>query len=384
MVNPFSIIAAGVMNSIRRNNVVSAPASPALTEYINYFLSYPALILGTGTVMLTTLGISYCFNLKPYTYLISFSEIFDSSASRASRSSSSSSASEASGAPESDKYEFKYFEEYDKWTEQKQNETTDSKDVYQIENKEHIQECLNNMYYSTIKDYINDTYKEIIMCYDHATQSFAYYAKTANIPYKYLETAARKYVIETNAPENLYVDIRKEYENAKNKAQKTSNEKVTDAAAAADAVGHVVGGRNPQRNPQRNPHTDDDDVFATFKKYNKTSNIPVSDIHSVKTSSSSSSSSSQLENAVLSSVQGLSNQPNTDTNTPPILREKANRYSYRGKIEDFETHHASYLANRRQQQSNDTDAAPTDTTRGAETKTKMSYQEYKEMQKKLK
>ena len=213
------------------------------------------------------------------------------------------------------------------------------------------------------------------MCYDHATQSFAYYAKTANIPYKYLETAARKYVIETNAPENLYVDIRKEYENAKNKAQKTSNEKVTDAAAA-DAVGPVVGGRTPQRNP----HTDDDAVFATFKKYNKTSNIPVSDIHSVKTSSSS----SQLENAVLSSVQGLSNQPNTDTNTPPILREKANRYSYRGKIEDFETHHASYLANRRQQQSNDTDAAPTDTTRGAETKTKMSYQEYKEMQKKLK
>jgi hypothetical protein len=370
MVNPFSIIAAGVMNSIRRNNAVSAPASPALTEYINYFLSYPALILGTGTVMLTTLGISYYFNLKPYTYLISFSEIFDSSASKASRSSASS-----SGAPESDKYEFKYFDEYDKWTEQKQNETTDSKDVYQIENKEHIQECLNNMYYSTIKDYINDTYKEIIMCYDHATQSFAYYAKTANIPYKYLETAARKYVIETNAPENLYVDIRKEYENAKNKAQKTSNEKVTDAAAADATKSPVVGGRTPQRNP----HTDDDAVFATFKKYNKTSNIPVSDIHSVKTSSSS-----QLENAVLSSVQGLSNQPNTDTNTPPILREKANRYSYRGKIEDFETHHASYLANRRQQQSNDTDAAPTDTTTGAETKTKMSYQEYKEMQKKLK
>ena len=145
------------MNSIRRNNAVSAPASPALTEYINYFLSYPALILGTGTVMLTTLGISFCFNLKPYTYLISsltsFSEIFDSSASRASASAS------ASGTSESDKYEFKYFEEYDKWTEQKQNETTNSKEVYQSENKEHIQECLNNMYYSTIKDYMHTMQK---------------------------------------------------------------------------------------------------------------------------------------------------------------------------------------------------------------------------------
>ena len=364
MVNPFSIIAAGVINSFRRNNApLPAPAShTALTEYINYFLSYPALILGTGTVMLTTLlGISYCFNLKPYTYLIP-----------------PAAAPAAATSEESDKYEFKYFEEYDKWIEEKQNETTKSKEAYQSENKEHIQECLNNMYYSTIKDYINDTYKEIIMCYDHATQSFAYYAKTANIPYKYLETAARKYVIETNAPEELYVDIRKEYENAKNKAQHTSND--ADATATATATSTttsttVVGGRNPQRNPHT---TDDNDVFATFKKYNKTSNIPVSDIHSVK-----SASASQLENAVLSSVQGLSNQPNTDTNTPPILREKANRYSYRGKIEDFETHHASYLANRRRQDVNTTHTDTTTTTESFKSQ-KMSYQEYKEMQKKLK
>ena len=255
MVNPFSIIAAGVMNSIRRNNAVSAPASPALTEYINYFLSYSALILGTGTVMLTTLGISYYFNLKPYTYLIS-------ALSSAPESSASSESPESS---ESEKYEFKYFEEYDKWTEQKQNETIKSKEAYQNENKEHIQECLNNMYYSTIKDYINDTYKEIIMCYDHATQSFAYYAKTANIPYKYLETAARKYVIETNAPEELYVDIRKEYENAKNKAQKTStdtNEKVTaDATTATTATTAVVGGGTPTPYSQHLKNTTRRQIF---------------------------------------------------------------------------------------------------------------------------
>jgi hypothetical protein len=350
MVNPFSIITAGIMNSFRRNNALPPAASSAhtaLTEYINYFLSYPALILGTGTVMLTTLGISYYFNLKPYTYLIP-----PPPAAAATAESSTS---------ESSKYEFKYFEEYDKWIEKKQNETTKTKEAYQSENKEHIQECLNNMYYSTIKDYINDTYKEIIMCYDHATQSFAYYAKTANIPYKYLETAARKYVIETNAPEDLYVDIRKEYENAKNKAEQTSNEineKVADAETDAE--------------------TDDDAVFATFKKYNKTSNIPVSDIHTIK---SSSSASSQLENAVLSSFQGISNT-DTNTNTPPILREKANRYSYRGKIEDFETHHASYLANRRRQ---DVNTNPdTATTTESFKSQKMSYQEYKEMQKKLK
>lgn len=364
MVNPYSIIVLGFINAFRRNNNNDHNTS----EYMNYFLSYSGLILGTGTIMLTTLGISYYFNLKPYTYLKSSLKILTNKGVGSETES------------ETELYETKYFTEYDKYLEQKKNETTKEKEIYQEENKAHTKECLENMYYSTITEYINETYGNIIMCYDHATQSFAYYAKTANIPYKYLETVARKYVIETNAPEELYVDIRKEYENAKNKAQEQqsgvseTNFKVKPSTKTEDT-----------KTENTDNNTDDEDVFATFKSYNKASNIPVNDIHSVK-SKSSSSSSTPLETAVLTATQAHSKQHTTETHgstKTAIIREKANRYSYRGKITDFETHHATFLANRRQQahereREEEGDRNKEDAT--TEPTSRMSYQEYKKLQ----
>jgi hypothetical protein len=98
-------------------------------------------------------------------------------------------------------FEDKYFKEYDKWKyTQSEHETTE----------EHKKECLENMYYSTVRETINDFYGDVIMCYDNKTSSFAYYARTGAIPYKYLETISRKYMIETNAPRDIHVDIRSE------------------------------------------------------------------------------------------------------------------------------------------------------------------------------
>jgi len=354
MVNPYSIIVLGFINAFRRNNNNNDHNT---SEYMNYFLSYSGLILGTGTVMLTTLGISYYFNLKPYTYLKSSLKILTNKGGE----------TESENQP---LYETKYFAEYDKYMEQKRNETTNEKEIYQEENKAHTKECLENMYYSTITEYINETYGNIIMCYDHATQSFAYYAKTANIPYKYLETVARKYVIDTNAPEELYVDIRKEYENAKNKAQ--------DRESGVSETNVKV---NPSSNTDNTDNTDEEDVFATFKSYNKASNIPVNDIHNVK--SKSGSQSTPLEAAVLTATQAHSTQHSTQTDAQggstktAILREKANRYSYRGKITDFKEHHATFLANRRQKA---TEESTEQANQQTEPTTKMSYQEYKKLQ----
>ncbi len=364
----------GFINAFRRNNNDNSNhgTSPhhslsSTTEYINYFLSYSGLILGTGTVMLTTLGISYYYNLKPYTYLKS---------SITSLRFLNNNRNEKDGETESENqlaYETKYFAEYDKYMEQKRNETTNEKEIYQEENKAHTKECLENMYYSTITEYINETYGNIIMCYDHATQSFAYYAKTANIPYKYLETVARKYVIDTNAPEELYVDIRKEYENAKNKAQ--------ERQSGVSETNVKVNPSSNTDNTDNTGNTDEEDVFATFKSYNKASNIPVNDIHNVK--SKSGSQSTPLEAAVLTATQAHSTQHSTQTDAQggstktAILREKANRYSYRGKITDFKEHHATFLANRRQKA---TEESTEQANQQTEPTTKMSYQEYKKLQ----
>ena len=121
-------------------------------------------------------------------------------------------------------FEDKYFEEYDEWlaNNSHNNNNTDLTTTNVIINpveEAHKKERLENMYYLTVKERINDFYGDVIMCYDHATLSFAYYARTANIPYKYLETISRKYMIETNGPREIHVDIREEYKKAKDKTK---------------------------------------------------------------------------------------------------------------------------------------------------------------------
>jgi len=333
MVNPFSTIIFSFLN-MNRNQQHQTHHQTQQSNEAGYFLSYGSLIVGTGTVMLSTLIISYYFNTKPYTYLKSAVSTISYILSE-----DVSSRSITKNSENSDKYENKYFNEYDAWLESKKANTA-------------ANDALNNMYYSTIRDTINDVYGDIIMCYDNATQSFAYYAKTANIPYKYLETAARKYVIDTDADKSIYIDIRKEYENAKNKLEnKTdSTEKQTNNA----------------------DEDDDTTLYVKFKSYNTASNIPVNDIHTKKMTA--------LESAVLSSVSGANMGGGGATNTKQgtILRENSNRYSYRGKLTDYEIHHENFLADKRMKTKTETEI--NSITTEDNNKDKMSYQEFKKKQ----
>jgi len=330
---------------------------------VNYFLSYGSLILGTSTVLLSTFVVSYYFNLKPYTYL-------KSAVSTLSYNLLSKDVNKRNNnnTDYKNKYENKYFDEYDTWLETKKENTSNT-------------DNLDNMYYSTIRDTINETYGDIIMCYDNATQSFAYYAKTANIPYKYLETAARKYVIETNADVSIYIDIRKEFEKAKNKIENTIVSSITPSETNAGLKTNVVNDNNKDDKTNEKENKDDDrNLFAKFKSYNTASNIPVNDIHTKKIT--------ELESAVLSSVNVVKTN---DGNTKPhvsILRENSNRYSYRGKLSDYEIHHEKFLADRRKKiqrsaaeessaESSTSETKRHNTNEHNNSNTKMSYQEFK-------
>ena len=202
-------------------------------------------------------------------------------------------------------FEDKYFKEYDKWKyTQSEEETTE----------EHKKECLENMYYSTVRETINDFYGDVIMCYDNKTSSFAYYARTGAIPYKYLETISRKYMIETNAPRDIHVDIRSEYDKAK------------QAAAAAAAPATTPAATDDHAATAATTETDDheDTVYVKLKSYNTASNLKIHTHTNDKTTTE----------------QNMSNNNNNNNNNKSnvILRENANRYSYRGKITDFEEH----------------------------------------------
>ena len=62
-------------------------------------------------------------------------------------------------------FEDKYFKEYDDWVSN--TTTTNTAATATESNEEHKKECLENMYYATVRETINDFYGDIIMCYDH-------------------------------------------------------------------------------------------------------------------------------------------------------------------------------------------------------------------------
>jgi hypothetical protein len=262
-------------------------------------------------------------------------------------------------------FEDKYFNEYDDWQkrqkqQQQQQEQQDTTSATEAE-QQHRKECLENMYYSTVRETIDDFYGDVVMCYDHATLSFAYYARTANIPYKYLETISRKYMIETNAPREIHVDIRDEYNKAKNQnrtATATTATATTDTATATTATTTAATEETP-------------DVFVKLKSYNTASNL---NLHTT---------TNETTNKIHKYVAGTEGPPTGHEGQPTgpagtagpagttgpaagttnkIFREKANRYSYRGKIADFDVNHKTFLADRR---AATTDTATADTTTAA-------------------
>ena len=220
-------------------------------------------------------------------------------------------------------FEDKYFKEYDEWVA-----TITATATATESNEEHKKECLENMYYATVRETINDFYGDIIMCYDHNTFSFAYYARTANIPYKYLETISRKYMIETNAPREIHVDIRSEYQKAKDRNNAPPVNTIVTAATE----------QTPTPAPAQEPHTE---VYVKLKSYNNASNLKI------HTTTNDEKANKFADSTKHDDVAANDANATPSHSSKTIIREKANRYSYRGKIDEFAEHHKTFLANRR-------------------------------------
>jgi len=165
-------------------------------------------------------------------------------------------------------YENEMFEEYDN-----------------LEDKELTEDFVKDLSLNTITETIPRV-GDVLMYYDSELESFVYYSKTKEIPYKYLETVARKYVIHYDC-KNIYVDIRKEYENGVNKCKEIKEkEKETAEKTGTDAE---PTGENKKKQ-----------LFVKLKSYNRKAEV-----------------NSKQKDKIY------------------ILREHSNRYSYRGKIEEY-------------------------------------------------
>ena len=177
-------------------------------------------------------------------------------------------------------YQMKWFEEFDEMGDT--GDTGDTGDDEQQEGEELTEEFVNNLSLNTITE--TTPRGDVLMYYSSKLGTFVYHSHTKEIPYNYLETVARKYVIEYNC-KKLYIDIRKEYEKG---VQKYKEIKAKEEKNAAD------GGMDDTKENKKKQ------IFANFKTYNRKG-----EVH------------------------------NKQKDKIYILKEQANRYSYRGKIEEY-------------------------------------------------
>jgi hypothetical protein len=223
-----------------------------------------------------------------------------------------------SDTDENEYYEYKYLEDYynllDKKLKLKEEETLlegeegeeedEDQEQEDEEKEDEEQESEDTEPYEENEDLVSlkDNFIEentprgiIYMAYDNSIESYIYYSKTKDIPYKYLETVARKYVID-NKCLNIYVDYKEEYIQGLNKYKQMLQER-------KELLENKIKEKE-QKQDEDNVENKKKNIFANFKSYNK---------------------------------QDKSTKNNTDTNTKEyILTENSNHYKYKGNLDDYE------------------------------------------------
>ena len=148
----------------------------------------------------------------------------------------------------------------------------------------------------------------VLMIYDIERESFKFYSDST-IPYRYLEVVARKYVKQFGC-RPIFVDMEEELKFAEEKWDKERKEK--DEKEEEERRKKEESIKIPKPIEERK------NVFAKFKSYNKESGTG-----HVNTGAPPKNS---IPNKKLTSQQ---------ENEKTLLKDKANRYTYEGKIANF-------------------------------------------------
>ena len=170
-------------------------------------------------------------------------------------------------------YEYKYLDEYNIKVSESENSSTENNNTE--DNAEDEKKSYSKIHETTPNG-------DVIMYYDDNLESFVYYCDDKNIPYKYLETVARKFVIDNDCI-SLYVNM---YEEIKKGIERKDLE--------------ICREQEITNNGTTNSDSLVNSVFATFKNYN------------------------------------LTNEKSKLKTKHYVLKAQSNRYSYRGKIQDGE------------------------------------------------
>jgi hypothetical protein len=151
----------------------------------------------------------------------------------------------------------------------------------------------------------------VLMFYNHDKLAFEYYSDLT-VPYRYLETVARKYVLTFNY-RPLYIDMEEELKEYERKLQ----EKI------AKEKQEIEKNKNDS---DTSSTTKTKDVFAKFKSYNKEAGTG-------RVNTAPPPKNSIPQNRM--NVNLKEKKDGSNNNEKMLLKENANRYSYQGKFLNF-------------------------------------------------
>jgi hypothetical protein len=170
----------------------------------------------------------------------------------------------------------------------------------------------------------------VLMFWDNSRKSFTYYSDNT-IPYRFLETVGRKYVI-TYKCKSIYVDmetiikeaeikLEEEKRLLKEKEEREKEEKEKEKLLSANPFysKQTSTSSSDKLTSETDKKDEKKNVFAKFKSYNK---------NNTKTASSVAPPKNNIN----------SNQTNTNTskqNEKVLLKEKSNRYTHEGRLMNY-------------------------------------------------
>lgn len=151
----------------------------------------------------------------------------------------------------------------------------------------------------------------VLLFYNHDKLAFDYYSDST-IPYRFLETVARKYVLIYNY-RPLYIDMEEELRESEKKLIEVANQntmKDNDENFSSDKLKNTVDNKK--------------NVFAKFKSYNK--EACAGRVNTVPPPKNNIPQNRMNTNAIVSG---------TNSSDKILLKENSNRYSHQGKFANF-------------------------------------------------
>ena len=200
------------------------------------------------------------------------------------------------------KYEDKYWDKYERMLNKEIEDKTEEK----LEEEEISK---NNILFETTPN------GNVLMFYDSKRTSFIYYADTA-IPYRYLESVARKYVTTYHCL-HLYIDMKKEIAEAEKKINDKKleeNQRLEKQRLEGEEERIRLEDNKDNKETKEVPRN----VFAKLKNYNAGSNTVIKGNKVAETNPNRNAT-----NTTISSKKEY------------ILKENANRFSYEGKMVNY-------------------------------------------------